>query len=49
MYTIRILYIPLFISLFLLLIAIIIGISVFSSKESQYKINISNNQLSERN
>ena len=49
MYTIRILYIPLFIALFLLLISIIIGISIFSCNDKKYKINISNNQLKERN
>ena len=48
MYTIKILYIPLFIALVLLFISIIIGISLYSSKNKNYKENTSIQNIKER-
>ena len=48
MYTIRILYLPLFIFMILLSILVIIGISVYSSNSGKCEINSFNNQNNKR-
>ena len=48
MYTIRILYFPLFIFMFLLLISVIIGISAYSSNSGKCEINSFNNHNNKR-